>query len=470
MSKLTGVLRHRRATLLLVLLHGLVGLGIFLIAARTPFPDAQGYWHMGQSLLQGKFSSWHFLSKYYPETLRTPGYPAFLAIWQLLGASMWVVKAIQLVLYFVALYLMTRTLAKISADRLYVNLFLLVALPNIQIVYYAGYISAEMLAIACMALCVYLLFLPRTKINALWLGLAFFALFITKPSFLLLPFGLAVLMVLQKRSAFAFSAIFVAVFVVLLLPFGLWNKANHGTFKLTSLEGGAGAAHMGYWQLKLPNGYQEKFYWNNSVGYDITRPGLFTQQQHNAFVQTYEAEWRSLLDSISPLVTVQDSVYLDSMQYLHPTVFKLYNSQYTQAREAGLWQLTTQHIKANPGYFALSRLYHLGRSYVTGINYKDLQAASGPGIIKVVYPFAVTFVCILLGLLVSLAYWLPAKRVLPNKLLLLAMALYAGLIHVPFVIQARYTVPVHFIVLLLVALMLGRWLGGAKAASSNTAP
>ena len=51
---------------------------IFILATREKFLDSIGYLNMGLGIIEGNFSSWYFLEKIYPETLRMPGYPIFI--------------------------------------------------------------------------------------------------------------------------------------------------------------------------------------------------------------------------------------------------------------------------------------------------------------------------------------------------------------------------------------------------------
>ena len=68
----------------------------------------------------------------------------------------------------------------------------------------------------------------------------------------------------------------------------MWNKINHGIFKITPIEGGAGVANFGFWQLKLPNGYTEKFYWGNSTSYDYTQPKFYSIDEQNQNARLFE--------------------------------------------------------------------------------------------------------------------------------------------------------------------------------------
>ena len=97
-------LNDKRIYLLLITINVIVSLLIFSISSKINFPDAKGYWLMGESILNGKFSTWYFLNDYYPETLSTPGYPIFLAFCQLFSKSHLFAKILQLLLYFISVF------------------------------------------------------------------------------------------------------------------------------------------------------------------------------------------------------------------------------------------------------------------------------------------------------------------------------------------------------------------------------
>ncbi|HEX5653380.1 MAG TPA: hypothetical protein VFX58_09920, partial [Chitinophagaceae bacterium] len=124
---------------------------------------------------------------------------------------------------------------------------------------------------------------------------------------------------------------------------------------------------------------------------------------------------------------------------------------YTNAREKILNRLLKKHISSSPGYYIQTRIYTAARIWFTGINKEELQKASFMGKLKLLYPFLVTFTCIFGGLITVLI--LIFKRILSWKIYwpLFLLIGYFGLIHIPFAIQARYTVPVHMFILFLLS-------------------
>jgi hypothetical protein len=240
----------------------------------------------------------------------------------------------------------------------------------------------------------------------------------------------------------------------------MWNYFNHNQFKITPIEGGAGVAHLGYWQLKLPDGYQEPFYWKNSITFDLTKPISFSELEYKKNIFLYEKECKEMLKEITKYNTDKDSVNINLMNKNKLGIFTLYNSKFTIAREKYLWELTIKHIKEDPLYYAKSRMYHFFRFYVTGVNYKKLYASTPLAEkIKTIYPFFITSLCILLGFLLSTIYLLFSRNArFQNYFPLIAICWYAGVFHLPFAIQARYTLPIHLIILIIVSVLAVRFL------------
>lgn len=447
-------LKSEKSFWFLFLINIFIGFVIFQVSSNIEFPDEKGYWLMGESILQGKFSSWYFLSKYYPETLRTPGYPAFLSLCQILTKSTFFPKCIQLVLYFISVFLSTRIINYIDSNILKRNVFLLILIPNVQVTYYTGYISAEILNVFLIILSLYILTFKRSNIQIVFLALICCFIFLVRPAYLFFPL---VIMGYLSLKSIKQGALFILLYSLLLLPFGYWNYENHGKFKITTIEGGAGVAHLGFWAHRLPVNFMDSFYWGNIIVSDYTNPFSYTKEELIAYSKQYNAECNYIWNSISNLNSKEDSNYLKIMKKSSKGIFPLYNSRYTIARENALNKITKEHALKEPFYYFKTRLYSLFRSYVTGVNAENYFNALGlVQKAKVVYPFFVTFFFIFIGLILIsfsvLRYGVSNEYIY----LLLLLAWYYGLIHMFFTIQARYTIPIHLVILLLVPLMWDR--------------
>lgn len=442
------ILNKKGFFFVLFFLNVIIGIVVFRISCGTNFPDSQGYWLMGESLLHGKFSSWYLFYKYYPETLRTPGYPAFLAMCQLISSSQLFVKIIQLIIYFISVFICTLIIKRINFEIKYRSFFLLLLLPNIQIVYYSGLISTETISILLIVLTMYLVYSKRSLRNMLLIAITCYCAFIVRPAFLLFPFILFIYFIFQNKQQYKLSLIFILFYIAFLIPFGLWNKNNHGIFKFTPIEGFGGTLHLGYWAFKLPDGYTETFYWGNNTGYDLTKPQFYCNDERIKNVKEYEAECISLCNKLKQYETKNDSLDLIQMKQLNPEIFVLHNSKYNIEREKLLKQITKQHILNDLDYYLKSRVYQLIRIYVTGINYKNLEKSNSfLDKIKVIYPFVITFAFIFLGLIFISIKVLLKKTYFNNIYAFVLLFWYYGIIHLPFANQARYSIPIHLLIL-----------------------
>jgi hypothetical protein len=447
------IITSKKFIRVLVLLNIFTAFISFYLADKSVFMDSKSYWAMAESIGYGKFSAWYQLPTYYPDTLRTMGYPVFVFFCRQLFDNELFVKIIQLAFYFYSLFLALKILAKLTNNVFAKPIFLALTAISIQIPYYAGYISSDSINIFFVTLYLYyLLCKPQNTVYALVLGLIGAAIFQIRPAFLLFPFALTFLYLFRKQQRYYF-VVHLLVFVLSLISFSVWNYQNHGVFKPTPLEGGGGVAHLSYWSMVLPQGYTEQHYWQNTTGYDLTQPSFASDEEREKNVEKFNQEWFTIKKDISKYLTSKDSIDLATMQATNPAIFLVYNSQYTQAREKLLWKYTLQHIKENPTRYLMSRVYIFCRLYFTGINVQEWQTCNTvAGYVKMLYPFLVTFIFIFLGLLVSLSYFLYKKISLFSPFgNLLFISFYYSACHVAFTIQSRYTVPIHLAILILLA-------------------
>jgi hypothetical protein len=321
------------------------------------------------------------------------------------------------------------------------NIFLILCIASIQLPYYAGQIAPQSLTGFFLMLFFYLLSCARNPNLGIAVaqGVVLGILFQLTPALLLLP--LLLLPILLKRQQITKATILISgiVFVITTLPFGLWNYTNHGTFKITPLEGGAGVAHIGYWQYKLPKNYSENFYWGNNTGDDLVYPFRQSDDLARAAVKDFEVEWHEVNKAIEKYKTEEDLHWERVMRKENPGQFVLQNSGYTRAREEALWDLTLKHALNEPSYYLKTRVYNFFRCYFTGISENRLrEAKSTAQILSVIYPFFITFTLVFLGLVFVVMNATRNWRKLDNNhKILLAIVLYFGVVHMPFATQAR---------------------------------
>jgi hypothetical protein len=451
--------------LLMYLLNILSALVGFYIGCNSTFPDESSYLAMANSLSQNKFSTWYDLDHYYPETLRMPGYPIFLLVVLTLFKSTMAVKLVQLILYFLALFLSCKILTKLeNKNNITKYLFLTLTALNIQLPFYAGLISTEIFSIFLMVAFLYTFVKLENSVRKfVLLGLIWGTLYNMRPAFILLPFFASAMMAYLFGRAVLKKHIFIGllVFIATTLPFMAWNYLEHETVKVTPLEGGAGVAHMGYWAFKLPANYVETSYWGITIFPDITNPFKFSIDEANENRLVYEREWKEILSGLDRYLTKEDLKYIDIMKRekeINPGKFLLYNSIYTRERESYLWLALTKNILDDPFFYIKTRIYTFFRLYFVGLNpdllddSKTLQSK-----MKALYPFLVTLITVFGSLIFSTFLLIKFDNKLESNIkFIFWLVVFQGVIHVPFAIQSRFMVPIHFLIFIMVSILVSR--------------
>lgn len=241
-----------------------------------------------------------------------------------------------------------------------------------------------------------------------------------------------------------------AIFVMTMIPYGLWNKQHHGVFKITSLEGGGGVFHLGYWMFKLPD-YYEPRYWGNYCTREMIP--FIEEKDKEIYIKAYNAEWDEIDAACAPLLTAADTAMIE-IKKGYPSLFKTYNSRYTLKREEMLKEFAVRDIKSDFLFYLKAKSYSAVRLWVTGIPMKDFETAGPAKKLYLMYPFLVTLATFITGLiLLPLAFYKFKPEMLP-MLGILMIALYFGFMHIPFTIQSRYTIPVRLELLMMIAVAI----------------
>ncbi len=429
---------------------------VFSLSLNSSFPDQNDYLALAEGILNGKFSSYYYLENYYPATLRSPGYPLFLASVLAISQTSIFVKFAQLFLYFFSIILALKIVEKLSDSQLSQYIFIALSTICIQIPYYSALISSESLTIFLIILNIYFLLVKNINnilVNFLT-GITFSFLVLTKPAFLFLPF-LLFLVALASNTNLK-NYIFIVIFFLLgLIPFSAWNHANHGVFKPTTIEGMATIAHMGYWNFKLPVGYKSIFdNYQSFIVSDFTNPFVLSDEDYSSNVISFENEWNQInaeLDSLLSPSFKNDLAYMKE----DPTIFVSYPSDFIIKREELLKAAIIENIKKDPLYYINTRAYNFFRVFFTGINVSNFtDAKSFFEKLQMILAFAISFSVIFCGFLYSTFYIFKNWIMLSSEILILyAYIFYTASVHVPFSVQARYTVPIHLCLLILLSII-----------------
>ncbi|HEX5001816.1 MAG TPA: hypothetical protein VFW78_04920 [Bacteroidia bacterium] len=451
MEKLRQFLNSAVVYKWLLFLNFLSGLAVFWIFHAETGSDMHTYVGLADGIRAGNYSYWYFISDAYPDTFRNPGYPLLLAFFRLFTHSLVPVQLFQLLLYFCSIGMVLNLIDKFWGALQIKNLFLLLLLPSIHVASYTPSVFPEIVVTFLLLVIIRIQYFGDKSKWSTYIssGLLYGILFQIRPVILFLPFLLAALGIVTERKAFPFvkNGVMLILFICTMIPYGMWNKSHHGTFKITSIEGGGGVFHLGYWSFKLPD-YTENRYWGNYCPREMI--SFSDEKDRAANIAAYNAEW-DLIDSLTaPYLTANDSAMI-ALQPKYPYLFKTFSSGYTQKREQLLKKLAIEHIKADPVYYAKEKIYSAIRLWVTGIPVKEFKSAGVARRMYLIYPFIITGLTFLAGLIFITMCFIKNKPYRKLMLPLLLITLYFGVMHIPFTIQSRYTIPVRFELLLMIA-------------------
>jgi hypothetical protein len=239
---------------------------LFFLNINNIVGDEYMYIYCAKALHQGKYTHWIIIDEYIPDTFRNPGYALFIYLLQFISESTMLIKATQLILLFISIYLFLKIINYYNKDLVLKNIFLLLLNINFVILAYPGYIFPETLMIFLITLIFYieLTWKDDSWKKTLLLVILYSYTFQVRPVILFIPFiRFAYLIYKYKALNIEKNIVFIVLFIASMLPYGYWNYKTHGVFKVTPLEGGAGVIYLGYWSPKMVD-YKEKNYWYNT--------------------------------------------------------------------------------------------------------------------------------------------------------------------------------------------------------------
>lgn len=454
-----GLLGRSSTTRVLVAANLVVVLAMVWFTHGTVLADAWSYIALADGILHGEYSMWWPLEASYPDTVRTPGLPLLIAGAMWLFGTWKAMIGVNLVLYLFALWAMLKVIQRVDGSVLARNLFLLILLPMVYVPFYVAQVYTEIPVLAVIGAVMLIGTKPGVLrwYEVLGLGLLFGSLFLFKPVFLLLPplYALGRWWYVRERAEAVSQVAVLAVYACTLLPYGIWNARNHGTFRVTPLEGGAGVMHFGYWCGKLP-GYTETFYWRNFAGDELVR--FVPDSTVPTHIAAYEAEWRTIEERIRPLLTAKDSALVEAGGTMPYPTLRTYNTRFTLLREELLMAKAREHLLGDPGYVIPYKLYSAVRFWVIGVQRGEWRSAGPLGKVRILFATGSTLLVFLAFLLI--VPWAYVRKVidLRGTWQFLLFLVYVGGMHLPFAIQARYTVPVRMLMFALLAMALaGLW-------------
>jgi len=446
------LLSSRKTNLILIIINVLISIIFFIFHFNDIASDHYSYLALAENLLKGQYSFWHFDEIYFPDTLRTPGYPFFLATILFFGGGVSAIKIIQLLLYFLAIILVNKILTKIKQDYLLNNIFLILLIPCIFMPYYSALVYTEsiMIFLVVLFIAVYVLVDNAKWYKNILIALSLALIFYIKPVFLFLP----IFIIVGNIALFGFKKlrndlIYSILFLLLISPYAFWNLKHHNTFKFTPIEGGGGIMFIGYWMHLLPN-YTEKDLWGTWMSDEVVK---FVQKEDvNKNIELWKKDWELINSTCECHIKDEEREYLKKME-LSPRLFKTYNTEYSKCREGMLVTLLKQHVLSDPIFYIKTRIYTFFRLQITSVHANKFKYKNSlKDRIILIYPMVLTLIYFIL-FYISIFFLI--KKFIREKndfmLLFLLIFFYCIIIHIPMALQSRYTIPVRMLMLIVMA-------------------
>lgn len=416
--------------------------------------DEYMYVYCAKALHQGKYTHWIILKEYVPDTFRNPGYAFFIYLIQFISDSVSLIKTFQLALFFATIVIFLKIIELYKKNIKLKNTFLILLNINFVVLAYPGYIFPETLMLFLITLIVYieLKWKNESWLKIIGLVLLYSYAFQVRPVILFIPFiRIAYYLYKKKWQYFSKEIVFILLFIASLLPYGYWNYKTHGIFKVTPIEGGAGVMYLGYWSPKMIE-YTERKYWYNKCPKDILI-NFSDEKESLENRKIFDREWDSIVQVCSKYLTAKDSLLLPTM-LKHDYLFVTYNGKYTNEREKIIKQVTIKHLITDWQYTIKLKLYTVFRMWYSGLNINDLHSKNYIIKYSSILAFLTTFITCILFFGYFTFCLIRRRDILLQLMLPIFLCVYFDILHLPFVIQSRYTIAVRMFYLFTMTYMI----------------
>jgi 4-amino-4-deoxy-L-arabinose transferase-like glycosyltransferase len=441
--------RLRLAVVLIALLHA-----AFFIVYQRPdwevaWSDQGGYQQLGAAMARsGEFTRFPEATPFIPEVIRTPGYPAFVAVfYRLFGVSTMPVAIAQAVVFVLICFLVYSIANRVAGRRAAAVAAIMTALfPPLP--YYGALVLTEVwttfVLIAAMLMCLRAMQGGRTR-DFLIAGALFSATTIVRPAFILLPFGLAAAMPIlvpaeRNRRRIGQWAALALVAGITMVPWFTYNYVYLGRFTLSPAGGIGRGLWEGSWQGR----------WAGKAHNDLTHIAEETPD-------------RAELDARVREVAAREGIAADGMlEYVHEwqDIRKIWESPTDPMERARARVVADQeylraalvHIRKDPGGWILR---HATRSPLIlwisdiPIRYTDIKNVP-PIVIRLIW-----FVQAVLLAIAGVGLFVLLRRRRYSEAALLALPLlYVTGVHIPLLVETRQSLPVKPLVIALAAIAI----------------
>jgi hypothetical protein len=241
-------------------LHGLFFIWYQQPDVATAWSDQDGYRRLGHVLAEtGRFTRFPDASRFVPEVIRTPVYPAFVAVVYRLFGERQIAVALAQIAVFIGICLSAFAIAlQSTSDRSIAVGAAAAAALFPPIAYFVPLVMTEVWTTLLFSVSMWLALralVERRPTPFVWLGVLLGLTALSRPVFVLFPAALAAigLMVLPairadaKPHAAQWAAMLMA-FVLTMLPWFTYNYATLGRFTLSPAGGIGRGLWEGSWQ------------------------------------------------------------------------------------------------------------------------------------------------------------------------------------------------------------------------------
>lgn len=253
-----------RRSLFVIALIALLHAGAYIAyqradwASTTAWTDQGGYDRLGTGLAtSGQFTRFPNSPVFVPEVIRTPGYPAFVAaVYVVFGNGNHMAVAIAQAFVFAAICLMVFAITRRVAGHDTALIAAAIAAAYSPLPYFGALILTELwtafVATAAMLVCVVAVRSGRLRDFAI-AGVLLSATTLVRPAFVLMPYFFAIgvpVLVRRQRSVAALTnwGVLCVTATLTLAPWFLYNYVNLGQFTLSPAGGIGRGLWEGSWQ------------------------------------------------------------------------------------------------------------------------------------------------------------------------------------------------------------------------------
>lgn len=307
-----------RRPLLVIALVALAHAALYIVYQQgewrsgAAWTDQSGYQRLGASLATtGQFTRYADATVFVPEVIRTPGYPAFVAVvYRLFGVNNDLAVAIAQAFVFVGICWMVAAITRRAAgDRSAIVAGVMTALYS-PLPYFGSLILTELwtafAATAAILVCLRAAQEQRLR-DYVIAGALFTATTLVRPAFVLMPFFVAIavpLLVRQQRQARALKgwAALAATAAIALLPWLAYNYVNLGQVTLSPAGGVGRGLWEGSWQGRWSGRLQaELIYFADAIADRQALDARVTEKAAESGLPAgpmlqYVNEWRDIRD------------------------------------------------------------------------------------------------------------------------------------------------------------------------------